>query len=103
MKANKTKRVHFNIDREIGGQAGTVLDDSDWKFILDHNQSEAMTDQRVEIRENLFEPGSSGYSEIDEALKKLLLAAPGTWEAAKDENGNAVDQNLVISFGMQGC
>ena len=38
-KANKTKRVHFNIDREIGGQAGTVLDDSDWKFILDHNQS----------------------------------------------------------------
>ncbi|MGV6832546.1 MAG: hypothetical protein ACWA5P_13415 [bacterium] len=46
---------------------------------------------------------TSGYSEIDEALKKLLLAAPGTWKAAKDENGNAVDQNLVISFGMQGC
>ena len=46
---------------------------------------------------------STGLPHIDEKIKELVTKLPGTWEPAKDINGNYVDQTLVISFGNMGC
>lgn len=46
---------------------------------------------------------SSGFPNVDEKIKELVSKLPGTWEPAKDVNGEYVDQTLVISFGNMGC
>lgn len=45
----------------------------------------------------------SGYQKIDDAMSKLLQQLPGEWEPAENVDGEKVDQELVISFGMVGC
>lgn len=52
---------------------------------------------------NAYLDSSSGYDAIDTYLLKLLKKAPGKWNPATDENGQAVDQELVFFFGNQGC
>lgn len=46
---------------------------------------------------------SSGYPDIDENIIELLKNAPGSWIPAQNSNGEKVDQQLVISFGLIGC
>jgi hypothetical protein len=46
---------------------------------------------------------TSGYSNIDNTMIELINKAPGMWVPAEDSNGQKVDQELVISFGMIGC
>jgi len=53
--------------------------------------------------ENIHLDHSSNYPKVDKQLIKLMKDLPGTWTPAKDENGNAVDQELVVSFGLMGC
>lgn len=53
--------------------------------------------------ENIHLDHSSNYPKVDKQLIKLMKDLPGTWTPAKDENGNAVDQELVVSFGVMGC
>ena len=53
--------------------------------------------------ENVKVHSSSGYSDIDALLEKLLKDAPGSWQPATDGEGNKVAQELVLSFGNMGC
>lgn len=53
--------------------------------------------------ENIHLDHSSNYPKVDKQIIKLMKDLPGTWTPAKDENGNTVDQELVISFGLMGC
>ncbi|NNF32546.1 MAG: hypothetical protein HKN68_00445 [Saprospiraceae bacterium] len=46
---------------------------------------------------------TSGYSDIDKALMDILADMPEKWIPAQDGNGNNADQELVFSFGIQGC
>lgn len=46
---------------------------------------------------------TSGFSEIDQTMIKLLTEAPGNWTPAQSSTGKNVDQELVVSFGMVGC
>lgn len=46
---------------------------------------------------------SSGYPLIDQKIKRLLEQTSGSWIPAKDANGNTVDQELVVTLGIEGC
>ena len=52
---------------------------------------------------DLYLDRTSGYSNIDSTMKKLLESIPGEWIPAENLEGEKVDQQLVISFGMEGC
>jgi len=45
----------------------------------------------------------SGYETLDKIMINLLKNAPGVWQAAENANGEKVDQELVISYGLGGC
>lgn len=45
----------------------------------------------------------SGYPKIDQKMKESIKATPGNWTPAKNENGETVVQELVVSFGLMGC
>lgn len=46
---------------------------------------------------------TSNYPLVDNRLMELIKLAPGQWQPAKNEQGEAVDQEYVISFGTMGC
>lgn len=46
---------------------------------------------------------SSGISSVDETMIKLISTMPGEWFPATNSNGKEVEQQLVFSFGLQGC
>lgn len=46
---------------------------------------------------------TSGYEAIDEQMIKLLSSTPGNWVPAQNKQGENVDQELVVSFGLAGC
>ena len=46
---------------------------------------------------------TSGYAKIDDRMKTLMQNLSGKWSPAEDVDGNLVEQELVISFGMVGC
>lgn len=46
---------------------------------------------------------SCGYPALDEKMQELMENLPGKWEPAKNAAGEAVEQELVFFFGMQGC
>ena len=52
---------------------------------------------------NIKQEQSSGYPELDAFMGELLIKAPGNWEAATNLKGDKVAQELVISFGVEGC
>ncbi|OUR94266.1 hypothetical protein A9Q87_01060 [Flavobacteriales bacterium 34_180_T64] len=45
----------------------------------------------------------SGYPEVDKKMIELISKLPGTWTPAENANGEKVDQELVVSFGLMGC
>ena len=45
----------------------------------------------------------SGYPEVDETMMELITQLPGVWVPAKNTNGEHVDMELVVSFGLMGC
>jgi hypothetical protein len=47
--------------------------------------------------------GSSGYPLLDQRVLELLNTLPGTWQAATNAAGEAVEQDFVFSFGVVGC
>ena len=53
--------------------------------------------------ENVKLDRTSGYPSVDKTMIELIIKAPGKWEPAEDANGEKVDQELVISFGLMGC
>ncbi|MBZ0328195.1 MAG: energy transducer TonB [Altibacter sp.] len=46
---------------------------------------------------------TSGYSTIDSKMIELINNMPDSWEAAENAKGEKVDQELVFSFGADGC
>lgn len=46
---------------------------------------------------------SSNYPELDDKLIELMNNLPGKWEAAEDQKGKKVEQELVVFFGIMGC
>lgn len=46
---------------------------------------------------------SSGYPEVDKTLLELIGKTQGEWESAENAQGEKVDQELVVSFGLRGC
>lgn len=46
---------------------------------------------------------SSGYATFDQRMIDLIRTLPGTWEPARNANGDKVDQEFVFSFGTVGC
>ncbi|MBT8286458.1 MAG: energy transducer TonB, partial [Bacteroidia bacterium] len=46
---------------------------------------------------------SSNYPSVDERMIELITNAPGKWKPAENSEGEKVDQELVISFGLMGC
>ena len=46
---------------------------------------------------------SSGYPNIDELMTGLITKTPGGWIPALNLEGETVDQELVVSFGLMGC
>ena len=45
----------------------------------------------------------SGYPEVDKKMIELMNELPGTWSPAKNDKGETVTQELVVSFGLMGC
>ncbi len=52
---------------------------------------------------NVHLPHSCGYPKIDQAMKDLIKQAPGAWVPAENAQGQKVDQELVITYGIGGC
>lgn len=52
---------------------------------------------------NIFIDNSCGYGHIDEKMKTYILKSSEKWTPAKDENGNSVEQELVLFYGAMGC
>ncbi|NND95352.1 MAG: hypothetical protein HKN45_10835 [Flavobacteriales bacterium] len=46
---------------------------------------------------------SCGYPLVDNKLVDLIRKSPGLWNPAMNEDGEAVDQELVLFFGNMGC
>jgi TonB family protein len=46
---------------------------------------------------------SSAYPALDARVLELLNTLPGTWSAATNASGEAVEQEFVFSFGTVGC
>ena len=46
---------------------------------------------------------SSGYPPLDTRVLDLINTLPGTWKAATNAAGEAVEQEFVFSFGTVGC
>lgn len=46
---------------------------------------------------------SSGYPEVDNGMIELVSKLPGIWRPAENSEGEKVDQELVVSFGLMGC
>ncbi|WP_425075408.1 energy transducer TonB [Psychroserpens sp. S379A] len=53
--------------------------------------------------ENINLDRDSGYPDVDKKMIELINNTPGTWQPAKNSKGEAVNQELVISFGLMGC
>ena len=46
---------------------------------------------------------SSNYPLVDETMLDLIKNLPGKWKPAENENGEKIDQEQVVSFGLMGC
>lgn len=46
---------------------------------------------------------SSGYESVDKKLLELVRELPGQWQPATNASGEAVAQELVFFFGLEGC
>jgi hypothetical protein len=44
-----------------------------------------------------------GFTEIDEEMMDLISNLPGKWQAASNEKGERINQQLTYFFGIQGC
>ncbi|WP_435413206.1 energy transducer TonB [Psychroserpens mesophilus] len=55
------------------------------------------------ILKNIRLDRDSGYPEVDKKMIELMSELPGTWSPAKNSNGEPVNQELVVSFGLMGC
>lgn len=53
--------------------------------------------------ENVKIDRSSGYPSIDKKMIELITKTQAAWESALNADGEKVDQELVISFGLMGC
>lgn len=53
--------------------------------------------------ENVKLDRPSGYPEVDKRMIELISKTHGKWEPAENANGEKVDQELVVSFGLMGC
>jgi hypothetical protein len=52
---------------------------------------------------NLKLDRSCGDVAIDYKMVELITNMPGIWEPAEDSTGRKIDQELVFSFGLEGC
>jgi len=46
---------------------------------------------------------TSNYPEVDKRMIELITNLPGNWKPAENSEGEKVDQELVVSFGLMGC
>ncbi|MDF1695295.1 MAG: hypothetical protein P1U56_05660 [Saprospiraceae bacterium] len=53
--------------------------------------------------ENVQLNSTSGYPSVDEVLLATVTQIPGEWKPATNSNGEAVDQELIFFFGLEGC
>ena len=53
--------------------------------------------------ENVELSSTSGYSGVDEHLVELIENMPKKWQAATNEKGEKVNQELIFFFGLEGC
>ena len=53
--------------------------------------------------ENVKLDRSSNYIEVDKKMIELITKLPGKWKPAVNNEGENVDQELVVSFGLMGC
>ena len=53
--------------------------------------------------ENVHIYRSSKNEKMDNTMLNLVKKAPAGWEPARDEEGNTVDQELVVMFALDGC
>jgi hypothetical protein len=53
--------------------------------------------------ENVYLDRPSGYPLVDKKMIELITTTVGAWKPAENNNGEKVDQELVVSFGLKGC
>lgn len=53
--------------------------------------------------ENVTLDSSSNFPEVDIRMIELINQTPGKWQPAENANGEKVDQELVLFFGLMGC
>ncbi|MEB8328625.1 hypothetical protein OO009_04590 [Flavobacteriaceae bacterium KMM 6897] len=53
--------------------------------------------------ENVTLDSSSNFPEVDIRMIELIHQTPGKWQPAENANGEKVDQELVLFFGLMGC
>jgi hypothetical protein len=53
--------------------------------------------------ENIKLDRTSNYPLVDEAMIELIKNAPNKWIPAENSEGEKVNQELVVSFGLLGC
>ena len=53
--------------------------------------------------ENVRLDRSCNYPLVDKAMIELISSTTGKWMPAESLNGEKVDQELVVSFGLMGC
>jgi hypothetical protein len=52
---------------------------------------------------NVILGNHSGYKIIDTKMIELISNIPGKWQPAENVKGEKVDQELVVSYGLEGC
>ncbi|WP_452221362.1 hypothetical protein [Lacinutrix salivirga] len=53
--------------------------------------------------ENIKLDRTSKYPLVDKTMINLIKNLPGTWTPAKNEKGENINQEFVVSFGLIGC
>lgn len=53
--------------------------------------------------ENIKLDRSSNYPLVDKKMIELIKTTQGLWEPAENSEGEKIDQELVVSFGLMGC
>ena len=55
------------------------------------------------IINKVYQDRPSGYPEVDKRMLQLIKELPGSWSPAENAEGEKVEQELVVSFGLMGC
>jgi len=94
---NGTKALNDHIKQFLQEQS----------LLIDHSKLEPgkirfTVSKESHIKKVMLE-STCGYSSVDASLIDIVKSIPGSWTAARNANNEAVEQELVLFYGIEGC